>query len=80
MNKLLWSPSEVEISQAWKFMQEVNHKYKLKNNINITTHVTKPFVSCWELVGDLLVVLAFVCVFGRLGVWGNPGEPWAAIS
>ncbi len=30
MNKLLWSPSEVEISQAWKFMQEVNHKYKLK--------------------------------------------------
>ena len=30
MKKLLWSPSEIENSQAWKFMQEVNQKHNLK--------------------------------------------------
>ena len=30
MNQLLWSPSEIENSQAWRFIQEVNQKYDLK--------------------------------------------------
>jgi hypothetical protein len=30
MNKLLWSPAEIENSQAWKFIQEINQKHNLK--------------------------------------------------
>ena len=47
MNKLLWSPLEIENSQAWKFMQEANQKYNQDGfpiNIEIT-FLSKRFSS-----------------------------------
>ncbi len=37
MNQLLLSPSEIENSQAWKFMHEVNQRHNLK--------ITKPTIQ-----------------------------------
>ena len=60
MNKLLWSPSEVEISQAWKFMQEVNHKYKLKltNFHELYQWSCKSSESFWELFFEFSLIIA----------------------
>ena len=60
MNKLLWSPSEVEISQAWKFMQEVNHKYKLKltNFHELYQWSCKSSESFWELFFEFSSIIA----------------------
>ena len=60
MNKLLWSPSEVEMSQAWKFMQEVNHKYKLKltNFHELYQWSCKSSESFWELFFEFSSIIA----------------------
>ena len=59
MKKLLWSPSEIENSQAWKFMQEVNQKHnlKLKNFHELYEWSCQSSEHFWDLFLDFSSII-----------------------
>ena len=59
MNRLLWSPSEIENSQAWKFMQEVNQKHnlKLKNFHELYEWSCQSSEHFWDLFLDFSSII-----------------------
>ena len=59
MKKLLWSPSEIENSQAWKFMQEVNQKHnlKLKNFHELYEWSCQSSEHFWDLFSDFSSII-----------------------
>ena len=60
MKKLLWSPSEIENSQAWKFMQEVNQKHnlKLKNFHELYEWSCQSSECFWDFFFDFSLIIA----------------------
>ena len=59
MKKLLWSPSAIENSQAWKFMQEVNQKHnlKLKNFHELYEWSCQSSEHFWDLFLDFSSII-----------------------
>ena len=59
MKKLLWSPSEIENSQAWKFMQEVNQKHnlRLKNFHELYEWSCQSSEHFWDLFLDFSSII-----------------------